>query len=521
MPSTTGVRTAYAYARHSTKEQGHGDSRRRQQAKAEAWAAKNRYALVHIYDDGRSAYSGSNRTIGQFGAFLAALRAGELGRSPVILVENLDRVSREELEVAQGLFLEIINAGATVVTLHNEKSYKRPLSLTDIILALIEMEAAHNYSARLSERVKAAYEERKKSGAIVHTKTSSPRWLTLNQDRTGWVVNEERAKLVRWIYVKAASGRGAESIARELNDKAIAPWSRSNAWLGSTVDDLLKNPATLGEFQGRKGYFPAVVSPELWQAVNDRVVRAARGRGRGQIRELNLVRGLCTSAVDGTPMILRQSGSKDPSGRYRWYHYLTSTGSIAGKTKPPHRVPYHAVEERILWLASNFDRKLLERARNRKGESNAERIELFKAAEQRAAKKVARLLRQIAEEDDPPRSIVEMIRVAEREYEEAKERLSSFRRMAPKRIEPVKANEVTTPEARSALRAELARCFESILVDRNRIVVRIGESDGIVMDLEGELRAYVDQRKKEQGDEYVAGMDVENPSPKKRMGRRR
>ena len=112
---------AHIYVRHSTKAQASGDSHRRQMQRAREWAEKNGHQLKEIYDSGVSGFTGANRTLGQLGRFVESLKAGELGASPVLLVEAFDRLSREDLNTAQGLFLSLLNSGATVVTLVNGK----------------------------------------------------------------------------------------------------------------------------------------------------------------------------------------------------------------------------------------------------------------------------------------------------------------------------------------------------------------------------------------------------------------
>lgn len=87
----------YSYARFSTKQQSLGDSERRQQENAQYWANEHGCKVTYILDPGISARRGKNRTVGQSGAFIARLRSGELGNSPTLLVENFDRISREDI----------------------------------------------------------------------------------------------------------------------------------------------------------------------------------------------------------------------------------------------------------------------------------------------------------------------------------------------------------------------------------------------------------------------------------------
>lgn len=250
---------AYAYSRFSTIQQQDGDSKRRQESLARAWPDSVNYKIEYLHDAGISAYSGKNRTIGQFGVFLASLRSGELGAKPVLLVENLDRISREEIETAQSLFLEIIRLGATIITLHNGKRYAKGMGLVDIITALVEMDVAHQHSAKLSMRVKAAVDARKKSGAIVHNRSSAPSWLRLDAKRTRFEPIPERVEVVCRMFDLAAKGVGPASISRILNTERVATWSarksKHPAWRESAVANILFGRAVLGEFEGRANYW--------------------------------------------------------------------------------------------------------------------------------------------------------------------------------------------------------------------------------------------------------------------------
>jgi len=122
LPTTSTKPVAYAYSRFSTKEQAQGDSERRHKNKAQQWADANGYSPEQMHDPGISAFHGRNQFIGQFSVFLEAVRARQLGPARVLLIENFDRMTREVIEQAQTLFLELVNLGAIIVTLHNGKS---------------------------------------------------------------------------------------------------------------------------------------------------------------------------------------------------------------------------------------------------------------------------------------------------------------------------------------------------------------------------------------------------------------
>lgn len=362
-PATISKPIAYAYTRFSSAQQADGDSKRRQDSLTSSWPDAPLYEIRNLHDAGISAYTGKNQTIGQFGQFLTALRHGKLGAKPVLLVENLDRISREELETAQTLFLEIISHGATIITLHNGKRYAKGMGLVDIITALVEMDLAHQHSAKLSMRVKAAWEARKRSGEIIHNRSQSPSWLRLNVERTQFEPIPERVAVVRRMFEMAARGLGPDAIAKAFNLEGLPSWSRRksgiNAWRGTTIAKVLYRRSVLGEFDGRAGYFGAgVIDAALWGKINSRIRRKAQGRGKGIISESNLLRGFVVSGIDGSKMILRKSGVKcRKTQKYVWHSYLVSNETISGRGS--HCARYDLLENRLLWLLGILDPQVL------------------------------------------------------------------------------------------------------------------------------------------------------------------
>ncbi|WP_201268787.1 recombinase family protein [Sinorhizobium meliloti] len=98
IPTTTNRPKAYSYVRFSTPEQMKGDSFRRQIEAAERYAATRGLEMdtkFAFHDLGVSAWQGRNKTDGMLGEFLSYVREGDIARGSYLLVENLDRVSRE------------------------------------------------------------------------------------------------------------------------------------------------------------------------------------------------------------------------------------------------------------------------------------------------------------------------------------------------------------------------------------------------------------------------------------------
>ena len=521
-PTTNTTKTAYAYSRFSTVQQADGDSKRRQESLSRAWPEASDYEIKYLHDAGISAYSGKNRTIGQFGVFLASLRSGRLGVRPVLLVENLDRISREELETAQALFLEIVGLGATIITLHNGKRYAKGMGLVDIITALVEMDVAHQHSAKLSMRVKAAVEARKRSGGIIHNRSSAPSWLRLDAKRTHFEPIPERVAIVRRIFDLAAKGVGPASISRILNTERVATWSarklKHSAWRETTVSKILFGRSVLGEFEGRANYFgEPVVPPELWAQVNDRTRREAQGRGKGVVTESNLLCGLVVSGLDGSKMILRRSGVRHRKTKeITWHAYLASNETIAGRSS--HRIKYDKVEGLLLWAFSTMDPQILARARSGVRDDTQDRLDERQFQIDEASRQIAKYRRLIENDPDPSMTLVLELKRHETEFKEAQENLSTLQVQSAKANEvPVVPDDLTKPETRRALRAEIAQWCKNIEVFAEDLVIWFTADHGIRIPLEGEPKLFIHEKDAPVNPEEEVMPDAATGEPEEEM----
>src|SRR3954447_145103 len=129
------MRTGYSYLRYSSMQQGDGDSERRQGALAAQWCKRHDVQLdiSRTYlDRGRSAYHGRHRQKGgALAAFLSEVERGDIPRGSLLIIENLDRLSRENPWDALSLLTGLVNNGVSVVVLSpSEMIYERGCDLT-------------------------------------------------------------------------------------------------------------------------------------------------------------------------------------------------------------------------------------------------------------------------------------------------------------------------------------------------------------------------------------------------------
>lgn len=108
-------RRGYPYRRYSAGQQGKGDSLRRQGdwakavCKEQGWFYDDTYALD---DKGKSGFHQKNLapTAG-LTRFLKLVEKGRITKGSVLLIENIDRLSRADVDTAHDLFRSIIRRG--------------------------------------------------------------------------------------------------------------------------------------------------------------------------------------------------------------------------------------------------------------------------------------------------------------------------------------------------------------------------------------------------------------------------
>ena len=279
---------AYSYLRFSTPEQARGDSRRRQLSLAETYAKQHGLQLdkgLNFRDLGVSAFRSKNAREGGLRAFLDAIEHGLVPPNSYLLVESLDRLSRDRILEAQALFLQIVSSGVTLVTLIDQRSYSREslnANPTDLIVSLVYMMRANEESMTKSSRIRAAHAAVRDNPDTRFHGSQCPGWIRPNPNRTGYELIPEKAAIVQRIYREALAGRGLQRIARDLNQDGVPLFGRGNQrgklWQRALIRRLMYTPLLIGDYTPhrgelvngtirfmptltKKGYYPPVVRP--------------------------------------------------------------------------------------------------------------------------------------------------------------------------------------------------------------------------------------------------------------------
>lgn len=326
-------RKVYSYLRFSAAKQADGASIARQTEYARKWAADHGYALdnaLSMRDEGLSAYHQKHVKTGALGVFLEAVNAGTIPAGSVLIVEGLDRLSRAEPMLAQAQLTQIINAGLTVVTAGDGKSYSREsLKATpmDMIYSLLVMIRAHEESETKSKRVKDAAIRAARawqSGKRVPVPGGRvPQWVC--KEGAEYVIIPELAEAMRETVRLYIEGYGAVRILGILKSKGLPPvcLDRSN-----NIDALLRNQSYLligakvitfgGESFTLEKYYPAIISDDdhnrLIVETAKRKQRPHTGAGKSVVPNLFTGQGICTCGACGELLVSSNRALKDSKG---------------------------------------------------------------------------------------------------------------------------------------------------------------------------------------------------------------
>ncbi|WP_042955639.1 recombinase family protein [Pseudomonas sp. G5(2012)] len=342
---------AYSYIRFSTPEQAKGDSYRRQRAAAETYCMQNDLELVKdegylFFDRGRSAYKGKHLDdTSQLARFLNYVQDGVIESGSILIIESLDRLSREHVRAALPRFLDILGSGVQIYSVSDNKLYSKDWDERDLLIGIFQMSRAHSESSLKGERVSKAWKQKQKDARETKKPLGQacPYWLKLEGGK--YVEISERVEVIREIFKLAVSGHGHRAIAKILNADNVPIFGSSSrnasgAWGSSSTGKILSNRAVLGEYQptglidGKRGalgepvlgFFPAVISEDLFfEAQSARTTRNV-SKATKSAANFNLWQGLAKCSLCGESMHLVNKGSPPKGGKY-----LRCYGSAKGR----------------------------------------------------------------------------------------------------------------------------------------------------------------------------------------------
>ncbi|WP_095147572.1 recombinase family protein [Escherichia coli] len=331
----------YSYIRFSSMKQADGSSYERQKRTAKEIAAKYDLELVTSYQDfGVSAFKGANSRTGALSRFL-----DEIGRSiPVgswLVVENLDRISRQSIIEAQELFLSIIRRGITIVTGMDGKVYSKEsvnANPIDLLLSVMLFARANEESQTKRNRTNSsalikikAHQENPQNPAVAIEEIGKNMWWT---DTTSGYVCPDPVffPIVQEVVELRRNGRSTAEILDHLNATYTPPpaasHKRHSNWSRAMIERLFHTRALIGikeiSVDGvkyeLKDYYPRVLDDaEFYHLKKSIGVRACNYGDKEEVKPIPLLSGVNLLKCDhcGSAMVKVKGTNRRPN-QYRY-----------------------------------------------------------------------------------------------------------------------------------------------------------------------------------------------------------
>lgn len=519
--------TVYSYVRFSSKKQEQGDSVRRQIKLGNDWLAQNpQHTLdpsLRLHDLGVSAFRGANLDEkGALGAFVALAKKPDspIPRGAILLIERLDRFSRQQTRKAYRAFVELVEAGITVQTLDPLQTINEDnIDDLHVVLPLIlQMTMAHEQSKEKSRRIGAVWEakrEKARSGQPMFRRC--PAWLKWDDESQEFVVRPKAIEAIEFIFRSTVNGRGQRHLVTDLN-KRFKPLGKSGKWNASYIQKILNDRSVLGELQPYRfdagghrvkdgepiaGYYPRVVSDELFYAAAAAKESRKKARGRNT-HFVNLFVGLL-HGQDGHALHVQTSRARGKKRVLYVQRRLVSYGHLRGLSGAcSYSLNYFHLEQAVLQVLYELDDSCLE--------STSDDQEPVSDAESRVYA-ISRRMQELREAlvstsrtASSPQEIVRALEVLQQELQEAEARLAEVRKASEaEKSKPLsktremilqlgKVGHAEQQAVRMKLRSLISTIVKSIHVRLRKKKNRRVETDLMIVLRSGERRFVVEGR---------------------------
>jgi DNA invertase Pin-like site-specific DNA recombinase len=273
-------------------------------------------------DKAVSAYKGHN--IEKIRSIIAAVKTGKIPQGSVMILEAIDRLTRTELDEAYDLFRDILKSGIEIFVDRGSRhftkeSLRNPM---DLLIAIMELHAANEYSAKISERVKKAHKIRSQQLVDGQRLTPKGNKIILNHlpswfDKETKELNPLKRDTIRQIFSLYLKGIGPGGIARKFNLEKTPTLTGKGKWGQGYIYRLLSDRKLIGEYtvngQILSDYITQVITTENFLLVqsklNDNKGKKTTGKGTDKIT--NIFSGVAFCRC-GSP--IRVTGGK--GGKY-------------------------------------------------------------------------------------------------------------------------------------------------------------------------------------------------------------
>jgi DNA invertase Pin-like site-specific DNA recombinase len=437
---------AVSIIRFSTGKQSRGDSYRRQLAASEDFCGIKGWELdlsLHEKDVRKhtaSAMRGEHIRKGPLGKFIALVEEGTLpkNRQIILLVEEIDRLTRQVHDQAYDLCLRLMRAGVWICTIMDGEIYDLDSinnSLEKRLKLQLKLDAAREHATKLSNRLIAVWENRRSrmlAGEKLVT-DAAPSWFKV-EDHATVLPPQHKQTIARINRECRVNGLGVRAITKLFNREPREPtFSGAKFWSPTTIQRILESRTTFGEATfyridkdsqpGKKLKIPILTIKDYYPAAiseTDFLLAEAAREGRKGIgpiqkagRFSNLFSGIGRCWCGAS---LRYSDK----GRDRRYLFCGHSTHSRGCENHRH-YDYDSVEREVLALLMLFDvSRLTSQPNDRAAEIEAIGAQI-RDKDQRA--------NWLIESGEMTRRTREQMDKLDREIDELRERLDEIRKI--------------------------------------------------------------------------------------------
>lgn len=320
---------AYAYIRWSTGSQQLGDSESRQLAELDMFEAASGIPIVKKYrDSGRSAFRGDNSRRGEFRLLLDSIQAGEIRPGDYIVVESIDRITRQRVLDGVELIQSILKSGVKLYTTTDQKTYSVEDPREDLKTLLtisVIAERAHEESEIKSKRISSSWVKRRKeaeSGKVIIKKGNSIPYGLRVVDGS-FVIHEGEQKEIKQLFELLLT-HGLNTAIKIINKTSTKKWNNG------TVNKIITNRTVIGYMPKRmvvygkdgksrktsigyiEDYYPKIIEPSLFyaaiNAMKERKIEGYSGR-RGE-QDFNIFKNIIFCSKCGGKLYYDHRGSR-------------------------------------------------------------------------------------------------------------------------------------------------------------------------------------------------------------------
>lgn len=327
-------KVAALYCRVSTSNQAQGDysSLDAQESKLRDYCKLHEIQVYKVYRDTRT---GSTLEREELTRLLEEAASGKFNQ---ILVTKLDRLSRS-IRDFQNLHGQLQEYGIDVVavTQHLDMSTFSGRFMRDILIAFAEFER-NMIAERTVEKMLAQAEQGKHGGGIT----------ILGYDLVDkkLIVNEEEAKLVRYIYKKYLELPSCAKLAKLLNREGYRTKKRTSksgreSGGGLFNEDTVRRTLTSRRYIGKvtfkdedfEGIHEAIIEDELFAKVQARLAESQKSTTETYVSETPLtLLGVMRCGFCGHQ--LTSTSTRNEKGQ-KYYYYKCTTATKTGKESCP------------------------------------------------------------------------------------------------------------------------------------------------------------------------------------------